>query len=105
MKLWQMTIALLFFSVNISNADVLKIQSVGSTSGTNLGAKTERPSRGMSKANVEKKYGQPITRKEPVGKNSKRKHHRGISRWVYNGYMVYFDDDYVIDTVSIKKKK
>ena len=98
-----MTIALLFFSVNISNADVLKIQSVGSTSGTHSGAKTERPSRGMSKASVEKKYGQPITRKEPVGENAKRKHHRGISRWVYNEYMVYFDDDYVIDTVSIKK--
>lgn len=84
-------------------ADTLDIKSVAHTSGALHSAKLKRPSRGMSKREVIRKFGRPVKELKPVGANPKRKHHRPISRWIYDDYMVVFDADFVIDTVSRRK--
>ena len=98
MKLWRLLTLLLVVYTSMTLADVLDIKSVGDTSGSK--STITRPHRGMSKTEVVKKFGLPVKEMEPVGANPKRKHHRPISRWIYDEYMVVFDSDYVIDTVS-----
>ena len=51
-----------------------------------------RPSRGMSMHQVLEYYGEPIQRYDAVGLPP-------ITRWVYDGYTVYFEDQYTISTV------
>ena len=83
---------------SMASADVLNINSVGKVSGKY--SKQDRPSRGMSKTQVEKTYGAPIKKMDPVGKNPKRKMHHAISRWVYKDFTVVFAEDNVVDTIS-----
>ncbi len=52
-----------------------------------------RPSRGMSQESVESKYGSPVSVKAPVGDPP-------ISRWEYANYVVFFEYDKVIHTVT-----
>ncbi|MDX1696329.1 MAG: hypothetical protein R3208_21365 [Ketobacteraceae bacterium] len=52
----------------------------------------DTPNRGLNKSQVAQRYGEPASRKAPVGDPP-------ISRWVYNGYTVYFEKDYVIHAV------
>ncbi len=93
------------FAAGSALAESLNIRSVAETSGAldTGAAKLKRPSRGMSKNEVVKKFGRPIKKLKPVGANPKRRHHRPISRWIYDDYMVVFDADFVIDTVSRRK--
>lgn len=51
------------------------------------------PGRGMSKAQVESRYGAPSERIAAVGKPP-------ISRWVYPSFVVYFEYDHVIHAVA-----
>lgn len=51
-----------------------------------------RPTRGMSMTQVENRFGQPTKRLPAVG-------HPPITRWKYPKYTVYFEYQYVIDTV------
>ncbi len=51
-----------------------------------------RPSRGMTMAEVEQRFGAPRERLPAVG-------HPPITRWRYPKYTVYFEYQYVIDTV------
>lgn len=93
-------ICLLIFS-NFSWSEALTVRSITDTiNHTNHG---KRPSRGMTKTDVEKQFGTPIAKKEPVGLNPKRKHHRAITRWIYNDFLVVFDSNYVIVTVNRRK--
>lgn len=50
------------------------------------------PKRGVSKAYVEQKFGTPSNVEGPVGDPP-------ITKWVYNGYTVYFEYDHVIHSV------
>jgi len=52
-----------------------------------------KPSRGMTQANVESKFGQPGSREEAVGDPP-------ISRWEYADFVVFFEYDRVIHAVS-----
>ncbi len=52
----------------------------------------QTPDRGLNRSQVEQRYGQPGTRKAPVGDPP-------IIRWIYDGYTVYFENDYVIHSV------
>lgn len=52
----------------------------------------QTPARGLDKSSVVARYGEPSSRKPPVGDPP-------ISRWVYNDYTVYFEHDYVIHSV------
>ena len=52
-----------------------------------------KPSRGMTQASVEAKFGQPGSREEAVGDPP-------ISRWEYADFVVFFEYDRVIHAVS-----
>jgi hypothetical protein len=99
-RLATLTVLLMLFGITLTHADVLNINSVGTKSGKF--SATDRPSRGMSKAQVAKTYGEPIKKIAPVGKNAKRRMHHAISRWIYKDYMVVFAEDYVVDTITRK---
>ncbi|MDJ0917283.1 MAG: hypothetical protein QNJ05_05920 [Woeseiaceae bacterium] len=51
-----------------------------------------RPTRGMSEASVEAKFGSPKSKQAAVGEPP-------ISRWEYDGFVVYFEYDKVIHAV------
>jgi len=51
------------------------------------------PARGLTKPQVESKFGQPSSRQGPVGDPA-------IYRWDYSGYSVYFENSHVIHSVA-----
>lgn len=55
------------------------------------------PSRGMSMAQVERRYGAPAEKLPTAGGDKPR--HPPINRWRYDGYTVYFERSRVIHTV------
>ena len=50
------------------------------------------PTRGMTMSQVAAKFGAPVTKLPAVGKPP-------ISRWEYPGFVVYFESNFVIDSV------
>ena len=57
----------------------------------------DRPKRGSTMSEVEKRFGAPVSRHATVGGNSP--HQPPITRWDYNSFSVVFERDRVIDTV------
>ncbi len=55
------------------------------------------PQRGQSMGQVEAGFGAPREKRAPVGGD--RPQHPPITRWVYEGFSVYFENDRVIDAV------
>jgi len=55
------------------------------------------PRRGMSMAQVERRFGAPLSKLPPAGGDTPR--HPVIHRWRYNGYTVYFERTHVIHSV------
>ena len=100
MKSWLVILSLSLFCAP-TWSEALSVRSIGDTVNTDTSGK--RPSRGMSKTDVEKMFGAPITKKEPVGLNPNRKYHTAITRWVYEDFMVVFDTNHVIVTVNRRK--
>ena len=76
-------LALTFQSVN---ADVLLIEEVRQSNRMAL------PDNGLSKADVETKFGAPAEKRAAVGDPP-------ISSWKYDTYSVYFEHDLVLFTV------
>lgn len=56
------------------------------------------PSKGMTRANVARQFGEPHTRRAPVGGGSPRQ--PPITRWDYAGFSVFFEYDHVVDAVE-----
>jgi len=73
-------------SAGSAAADVLLIEEVRERMQRDL------PANGLTKAQVEQRYGTPGERRAPVGEPP-------ISRWVYDEYSVYFEHDLVIESV------
>ena len=61
-------------------------------SGISAGEDGSRPTRGMTAARVEAKFGSPVSKKAPVGDPP-------IARWEYPTMTVYFEYDRVIHAV------
>ena len=59
-----------------------------------------KPARGMSMAQVQRRFGAPQARMDPRG--GQKRQWPTINRWVYPAYIVYFERDKVIDVVLIK---
>jgi hypothetical protein len=59
-------------------------------------AGVERPTRGATMATVEQQFGAPASKLAPVGEPP-------ITRWVYDGFTVYFERDRVIHAVAHRK--
>lgn len=55
------------------------------------------PVRGMTMAQVQRKYGVPLRKLEPRGGDTRR--HPVIKRWEYTDYIVYFEHSHVIHSV------
>jgi len=55
------------------------------------------PERGLSMAQVEKRFGAPEAKLAPAGGDTAR--HPTINRWKYNGFTVYFERNIVIHSV------
>ncbi|HVT33728.1 MAG TPA: hypothetical protein VHE32_13850 [Rhodanobacteraceae bacterium] len=55
------------------------------------------PRRGMTMAEVERRYGAPVEKLPTAGGDAPR--HPPINRWRYSGYMVYFERNRVIHSV------
>ena len=55
------------------------------------------PKKGMSMAEVERKYGAPQAKLDPRGGGSV--HQPVINRWQYPTYIVYFEKSHVVHTV------
>ena len=67
-------------------ADTLIIDNARQAEGRPL------PARGLLKSEVEHQYGAPRERLPAVGQPP-------ISRWIYDGYTVYFEYDHVVHAV------
>jgi hypothetical protein len=78
----------LIAAMTVANADTLLLDGVQIAEAT----RTERPARGVSKAQVEQRYGQPTRMVAAIGEPP-------ISRWEYPGFVVYFEFDHVIHAV------
>jgi len=73
------------------HADTLDVQKPNGRSTSDL------PRRGMSMAQVEKRFGAPVDKLPTAGGDAPR--HPPINRWRYNGYTVYFERNRVIHSV------
>lgn len=78
----------------LASAETLLVDRVGVEAGKNL------PARGISMAQVEAKYGAPAKKFDAVGGGSRQT--PPITRWVYPGFSVYFENRHVIDAVLNK---
>lgn len=79
-------IALLFAFGAIASAETVNM------GGATAGSDYDRPSRGMTQASVESRYGSPVAVKAAVGDPP-------ITRWEYTNFVVYFEYDRVIHAV------
>ncbi len=75
-----------------SHADTLLIEEINKISSV------EKPTRGMTMTQVVNKFGEPQVKKNAVGKPP-------ITQWVYNDFIVYFENRWVIQAVAVKKDK
>mgnify|MGYP005843143783 CR=1 FL=1 len=82
------SIAMVAFMLGTASvaADVLLIEEVRERMQRDL------PDNGLTKTQVEQRYGAPGERRAPVGDPP-------ITRWVYDDYSVYFEHDLVIESV------
>ncbi len=84
----KLTVLVAFLGLSgLAGADTLDMQ------GAQVDQSQERPSRGMTQARVEERYGIPEARNSAVGDPP-------ISSWVYADFVVYFEYDRVIHAVN-----
>jgi len=76
----------LVLMANVAVADTVSIAQ-------RLNSDAVVPQRGMTMDMVENRFGSPESRKLPVGDPP-------ITRWIYAGFRVYFEDQYVIHSVA-----
>lgn len=88
MWLTRLVALLLTAAAPAAIGDVLLIDGVEAAART----ASERPSRGMTMARVESRFGAPSARGVPVGEPP-------ITRWEYPDFVVYFEYDHVIHSV------
>jgi len=80
-------LALLFGVLGTANAQTLEMEGVAS------GSDDARPRSGMTAASVESRFGAPEAKVAPVGDPP-------IARWEYKDFVVFFEYDRVIHTVT-----
>ncbi|MBT8068223.1 MAG: hypothetical protein KJO09_13355 [Gammaproteobacteria bacterium] len=78
-------VALFLAMFGTAQADTLKMDKMA-------GSSEARPTRGMTQASVESKFGSPVAIKAAVGEPP-------ITRWEYADFVVFFEHDRVIHAV------
>ena len=86
----KMIAPLLLLASSFAAADTMQMKGI-SADGDGM-----RPTRGMTQASVEAKYGAPQSKVAAVGEPP-------ISRWEYDGFVVYFEYDKVIHAVVVRQ--
>lgn len=81
-----------------AQADQLEVPAAGSPS-----ASPAMPGRGLHMDVVLRRFGDPTERLAPVGGGLPQ--HPPITRWVYPGYTVYFENQLVIASVANRAPK
>ncbi len=97
MKILTLSLAtgwLLCLNAPVAKADNLLIERVQTEQNTSL------PKRGSSMSQVEAKFGAPQQKFPAIGGGSSRT--PPITRWVYSGFSVYFENKHVVDAVLNK---
>ena len=87
---WLVSIAAALALSGPAFADELKVPAPGGGAG--------KPTSGMSMESVEAKYGAPTRRAPAVGGASTAQ--PPITRWEYPGFVVYFEHNRVVHTVT-----
>ncbi len=82
-------IAALFAVPVLINADTLIIEGLDQSQPS----ASQRPARGMTMANVEANWGQPLSKRNAVGDPP-------ITRWEYTNFVLYFEYQHVIHAVT-----
>lgn len=97
MKILTLSLAaslLLCLNATAAKADNLLIERVQTEQNISL------PKRGSSMSQVEARFGAPQQKFPAVGGGSRRT--PPITRWVYSGFSVYFENSHVVDAVLNK---
>ena len=90
-KLRILTVFALFFGAfGVAHAQTLEMEGVAPD------ATSAGPTRGMTAASVESKYGAPAAKEAAIGDPP-------ISRWEYENFVVFFEYDRVIHAVAKRK--
>lgn len=85
MKIFRLIALTFLLAGGLASADTVRVPGVAADDGS-------RPTRGMTQTRVESKFGAPNSRRAAVGDPP-------ISRWEYDGFVVYFEYDKVIHSV------
>ena len=90
MRIFISSLITLFLAISTLqvNAQVVKTPN----SSAQVVVNSNMPHRGLSKLQVETRFGQPSSKQGPVGEPS-------IYRWNYKNYSVFFENDIVIHSV------
>jgi len=78
-----------------ATADTLDMPPKDRVPAEQPGAEFNMPTKGMSKTQVEARFGTPGKKLAPVGDPP-------ITRWKYDNFNVYFEHQYVIHSVQIR---
>ena len=91
MRIFISSLITLFLAISTLqvNAQVVKTPD----SAAQVVINSSMPHRGLSKTQVESKFGQPSSKEGPVGQPA-------IYRWNYNNYSVFFENNIVIHSVA-----
>jgi len=82
-------IAMACVGMTLATAQAQDLQMTGSQAASRVGV----PSRGLTMAQVEQRYGAPADRLAAVGQPP-------ITRWVYPSFVVFFEGNIVIHAVA-----
>jgi hypothetical protein len=93
-RLRTATLLALFVLAGTASAETLLIDRVQQEN------KAALPTRGMTMAQVEARFGAPADRLDPRG--GQKRQWPTINRWSYPGFTVYFEKNKVIDAVANK---
>jgi len=94
MPLRYFALACVLFMLPTAQADELNIHSI-SEAPPNAPEGVLRPTRGLAMQQVEERFGPPREKFAPVGEPP-------ITRWIYDKFTVYFEQQYVIHSVPAR---
>jgi hypothetical protein len=92
----QSLTVLLSVIASLAGAPVLQAQNLDVPPAPgSAAAATGMPARGQSMAEIERRFGPPAERFAAVGQPP-------ITRWVYPGFIVYFEYQHVVHAVAVR---
>ena len=90
----SLSVAALLAFAGASSAETLLVDRVQQEN------RMQMPPRGLSMAQVEARFGAPSEKLDPRG--GQKRQWPTINRWVYPGFVVYFEKSHVVDAVANK---